>query len=256
VRIHYRLDGPTDAPPLVLSNSLGTTLEVWSQNVPRWASSFRLLRYDHRGHGGSALPSEAFGVDDLGRDVVRLLDLVQIERASFCGLSLGGAVGQWLAVNQPERIDRLVLACTSTRFGEPDHWLERARRVRAAGLAPIADSVVGRWFTPQMFDRDPATIEAFRAMLLSSPAEGYAAACEALARWDNRAQVREIEAPTLVVAGAEDPVVPAADAALLAEGIPRARLVVLPEAAHLANVEQADAFASVVNEHLALQEAA
>lgn len=254
--IHFRLDGPADAPLLVLANSLGTTFEIWSRNAARWAGAFRLLRYDHRGHGNSDLASEGFGVDDLGRDVVRLLDRLGIERASFCGLSLGGAVGQWLAVNEPARIDRLVLACTSPRFGDPEQWLDRARQVRAAGLAPLADSVVARWFTPRMFERDPGTVEAFRTMLLSIRREGYAAACEALAHWDDRAHIPEIEAPTLVIAGAEDPVVPPADAVLLAEGIPRARLVVLPEAGHLANVEQADAFASVVNEHLALQEAA
>jgi 3-oxoadipate enol-lactonase len=256
MRIHYRVDGPASAPLLVLSNSLGTDLGVWSRNAPHWAGAFRLLRYDHRGHGGSEMPAEAFGVEDLGRDVVSLLDRLAIERASFCGLSLGGAVGQWLAVNEPGRIDRLVLACTSPRFGEPTQWLERARRVRAEGLAAIADSVVGRWFTPRLVEHDPATVAAFRKRLLATPDEAYAATCEALARWDYRAHVREIEAPTLVIVGADDPVTPPPDVELLADGIPDARLVVLPDAAHLANVEQPDAFAAAVSEHLMLQEAA
>jgi 3-oxoadipate enol-lactonase len=256
MRIHYRVDGPGNAPLLVLANSLGTDLDLWSPTIPHWAGAFRLLRWDYRGHGGSDLPSEGFGIEDLALDVLRLLDRIAVERASFCGLSLGGAVGQWLAVNEPGRIDRLVLACTSPRFGEPEQWLERARTVRAGGLGAIVDAVVGRWFTAGFADREPVTLAAFRRMLLATPPEAYAAACEVLARWDYRALVGEIAAPTLVLAGADDPVTPPPDVELLADGIPDARLVVLPAAAHLANVEQPGAFAAAVSEHLALQEAA
>ena len=238
---------------LVLANSLGTGLELWSRNLPHWQGSFRVLRYDLRGHGGSGLRSEPFGVDDLGRDVVELLDELGIGRVSFCGLSLGGAIGQWLAANEPGRIDRLVLACTTARFGESEQWLERASKVRAEGLESIADSVLARWFTSAMADPDVA---AFREMLLSTPAEGYAATCEALARWDFRNRVGEIRAPTLVVVGAADPVTAPPEIEPLAEGIPDARLVVLPGAAHLANVERPDEFGAAVSEHLALQEAA
>jgi 3-oxoadipate enol-lactonase len=185
--------------------------------------------------------------------VVGLLDELGIARASFCGLSLGGAIGQWLAATEPSRIDRLVLACTTARFGEPERWLERARRVRADGLDSIADSIVDRWFTPEMSERD---VTRFREMLLATPAEGYAAACEALSRWDFRERVGEIEAPTLVIVGADDPVTAPSDVELLVGGIPAARLVVLDGTAHLANVERPDAFAAAVSEHLALQEAA
>ena len=238
---------------LVLANSLGTRLELWSRNVPHWRGSFRVLRYDLRGHGATPASPEPFGVDDLGRDVLELLDELGIGRVSFCGLSLGGAVGQWLAANEPGRIDRLVLACTTARFGEPKQWLERAGRVRAEGLEPIADSVLARWFTPATADKDVA---AYREMLLATPAEGYAAACDALARWDFRDRVGEIQAPTLVIVGAADPVTAPSDVELLTGGIPDARLVVLDGAAHLANVERPDAFAAAVREHLALQEAA
>lgn len=256
MRIHYRVDGPANAPLLVLANSLGTDLDMWSPTMPHWAGAFRLLRWDCRGHGGSDLPSEAFGIEDLALDVLRLLDRIEVERASFCGLSLGGAVGQWLAVNEPRRIDRLVLACTSPRFGEPERWLERARTVRAGGLGAIADAVVGRWFTAGFADREPATLAAFQKMLLATPPEAYAATCEALARWDYRSRVREVATPTLVLVGAEDPVTCPHDVELLADGIPDARLVVLSAAAHLANVEQPEAFAAAVSEHLTLQEAA
>jgi 3-oxoadipate enol-lactonase len=256
MRIHHRLEGPTDAPILVLSSSLGTDLGLWSRNTPHWADSYRLLRYDHRGHGGSELPPGAFGVEDLGRDLLRLFDRLGIERASFCGLSLGGAVGQWLAVNEPGRVDRLVLACTAARFGEPEGWLERAQTVRADGLGAIADAVVGRWFTPAFVEREPELVDVFRQRLLAMSAAAYAAACEALAEWDYRERVAAIRTPTLVIAGADDPSRPPADAELLADRIPDARLVILQRAAHLANVEQPDAFAAAVSEHLALQEAA
>ncbi|MFL5930430.1 MAG: 3-oxoadipate enol-lactonase [Gaiellaceae bacterium] len=253
MKVHHRLDGPDGAPVLVLANSLGTRLDLWSRNVPHWQASFRVLRYDLRGHGATPVSPEPFGVDDLGRDVLELLDQLGIGRVSFCGLSLGGAIGQWVAANEPGRIDRLVLACTTARFGEPEQWLERARKVRAEGLESIADSVLARWFTAAMADEDVA---AYRQMLLETPAEGYAAACEALARWDFRNRVGEIRAPTLVVVGAADPVTPPRDIELLAEGISNGRLAVLAGAAHLANVERPDAFGAAVSEHLALQEAA
>jgi 3-oxoadipate enol-lactonase len=253
MKVHHRLDGPESAPVLVLANSIGTDLQLWSRNVPHWEGSFRVLRYDLRGHGGSALSSRQFGVDDLGRDVVELLDELEIGRVSFCGLSLGGAVGQWLAANEPGRIDRLVLACTTARFGDPAQWLERARKVRAEGLESIADSVLARWFTPGM---PQGEVAAYRDLFLATPAEGYAATCEALSRWDFRVRVGEIEAPTLVIVGAEDPVTAPSDVELLTGGIPHARLLVLAGAAHLANVERPEAFAAAVTEHLALQEAA
>jgi 3-oxoadipate enol-lactonase len=249
----YRIDGPEDAPVLVLSNSLGTDLELWAPNVEHWLGSFRVLRYDLRGHGGSPVSDEPFGVDDLARDVVALLDELEIARASFCGLSLGGAIGQWLAATEPSRLDRLVLACTTARFGDPERWLERAQRVRAVGLEPIADSILARWFTSEMSE---SALAGFREMLLATPAEGYAATCEALSRWDFRGRLAEIQAPTLVIVGAADPVTAPSDVDLLVAGIPDARLVVLDGVAHLANVERPDAFAAAVAEHLALQEAA
>jgi len=253
MKVHHRLDGPDGAPVLVLANSLGTELELWSRNVPRWQGSFRVLRYDLRGHGATPVSPEPFGVDDLGRDVLELLDDLGIGRVSFCGLSLGGAIGQWLATNEPGRIERLVLACTTARFGEPEQWLQRAAKVRAEGVEAIADSVLARWFTPAMADEDVA---ASREMLIGTPAEGYAAACEALARWDFRDRVGKIRTPTLVIVGGADPVTASSDVELLTGGIPNARLVVLDGAAHLANVERPDAFGAAVSEHLALQEAA
>jgi 3-oxoadipate enol-lactonase len=253
--LNHRFDGPADAPVLVLSNSLGTDLGLWSENVPAWASSFRVLRYDQRGHGGSEVTPGPYSLELLGRDVIDLLDAVGVDHASFCGLSLGGATGMWLAVNAPRRIERLVLACASPRFGTPEHWLERARIVRSEGLEPIADAVVARWFTARFRTEHPSAAARLRAGLVATPAEGYAACCEALTAWDYRERVGEIAAPTLVIAGADDPTVSPESAALLAERIAGSRLVVLPDAAHLANVGQPEAFSAAVSEHLALQEA-
>ena len=247
MRLRHRLDGPDDAPVLVLANSLGTTLELWDGNVDAWKSSLRVLRYDARGHGGSDVPRGPYTVEQLGRDVLGLLDGLGIERASFCGTSLGGATGLWLAANAPERIERLVVACSSARFGEPAGWHERAERVRAGGVEAIADVVVSRWFT---HDAPRELVDAYRAMLVSTPPDGYAATCEAVGAWDFRDRLAEVRADTLVIAAAEDRAAPLEYSELIAERVPSSRLVVLERAAHLANVERADAFSELVVEHV------
>lgn len=222
---------------VVLSNALGTNRHLWDAQLPALASRFRVLQYEHGARSTVA---------ELGADVIRLLDDEKVERASFCGVSLGGAVGLWLAAQAPERIDRLVLACTSARFDGADSYRERAARVRAEGTAPFVEVTLDRWFTPRFRDRDR-----FRTMLLDAPRDAYAACCEAIAAWDFRARLGEIAAPTVVVAGAEDPATPPEHARVIADGIPNARLVVLDESAHLANVEQADRFNAVLLEELA-----
>ena len=247
--LHHRLDGPESAPVLVLSSSLGTTLDLWESNVAAWSGSFRLLRYDHRGHGRSPVTAGPYSVDLLARDVLALLDELGFERVSFCGVSLGGAVGMSLAATAPDRVDRLVLACTSARFGDAAPWLERAAAVRSGRMGAIADAIVARWFTPTLAARRPDVVERFRAMLLATPPEGYAACCEAVASWDFRERLHAVAVETLVVAGADDPATPPEHAQLIADGLPSARLVVLPRAAHLANVEQPERFARLVAEH-------
>jgi 3-oxoadipate enol-lactonase len=237
--LHYVLDGPPGAPVVALPSSLGTTTELWSSNVPHWSESFRVLRYNQPGRDSIAA---------LGRDFLALLDELEFERVSLCGLSLGGATAMWVGANAPRRIDRLVLACTSARFGEPEQWLERAALVRAQGLEPIADGIVGRWFTPAAA---PEVVRRFRQLLVATPRETYAACCEALAGWDFRERLAGIRVPTLVVAAAEDSSIPLDDAQLIADAIDGATLVVLPDAAHLANVERAEAFSALVAEHLA-----
>jgi 3-oxoadipate enol-lactonase len=247
VTLDYRLHGPEGAPALVLANSLGTTQELWERQLPELAGAFRVLTYDHPGHGASPLPDQPCTVEGLARGLLALLDELGLERVSLCGVSLGGMVGMALALQAPARVERLVLSCTSAYLGPREPWAERAQLVRAEGVEAIADTVVGRWFTER---EDPETVARFRATLAATPREGYARCCEAVAAWDGRERISAISAPTLVVAGAEDPATPVAHAELVTARIHGARLLVLERAAHLANVERAQTFTRAVLEHL------
>jgi 3-oxoadipate enol-lactonase len=250
VSLDYRLHGPEGAPVLVLSNSLGTTQELWGRQLPELSEHFRVVTYDHPGHGASELPESPYTVEAFAHGLLGLLDELGLERISVCGVSLGAMTGISLALAAPERVERLVLACTSAYLGSSEWLVERARIVRAEGMTAIADSVVARWFTAELAQEDPDIVERFRGMLEATPPEGYARCCEALAVWDARGRLSEISAPTLVVAGAEDPATPVAHAELIASRIPGARIHVLERAAHLANVERPEEFTSAVLEHL------
>jgi 3-oxoadipate enol-lactonase len=254
--LDYGLHGSEGAPALVLSNSLGTTQELWERQLPGLAESFRVLTYDHPGHGSSALPVQPCTVEALARGVLDLLDELNLERVSYCGVSLGGMVGMALALEAPERLERLVLSCTSAYLGPAEGWLERARIVRSDGMAAIADTVVARWFTPELAQAQPEVAARFRAALAATPPEGYARCCEAIGAWDARERISAISVPTLVVAGAEDPATPLEHAELIAARIHGARLLVLERAAHLANVERAETFTRAVLQHLGQEVAA
>ena len=250
VDLYHEIEGPEDAPVLVMANSLGTNLGMWDDQAPALRERFRLLRYDHRGHGGSPVPPGPYGIEQLGRDAVALLDRLEMERFSFCGLSIGGAVGMWLASEAPGRVERLVLCCTSAHFGPPDPWEARAQTVRADGVGAVADAVLERWFTPEFRASRPATVEWAGEMLRSTPAEGYAGCCEAIRDLDLRERLGGVRAPTLVVAGADDPATPPGHGELIRDSVPDARLVVLPQAAHLANVESPEAVTEAILNHL------
>jgi 3-oxoadipate enol-lactonase len=247
VTLHYRLEGPNEALPLMLCNSLGTTLEMWDPQVAPLTPQFQLIRYDQRGHGRSPVPPGPYSIEDLGQDALGLLDDLGIERTSFCGLSIGGMVGMWLASEAPERIDRLVLCSTAPALPPREQWLERAATVRANGVAAIADAALDRWFTPLAPDR---LREVFRTMLVETPAEGYAGCCEVLADLDLRDRLAAIEAPTLVVTGAGDPVAPPETGEQLAASISGARHVSVAGARHIANAEQPETFTQHVLDHL------
>lgn len=248
-RIAFRFDGPEEAPPLLLSNSLGTDFRMWDAQIPAWAAHARILRYDTRGHGQSDAPAGAYSIDRLGRDVIELADALGIGRFDFCGLSLGGMVGQWLGIREADRLNRLVLANTSSYMGPPSGWDQRIELAISSGMAPLAEASVSRWFTPAFAISDPARIQPVEEMLLGTDRHGYAACCAAIRDMDMRRFVSLIEVPTLVIGGAHDPATPLASSAALVEGIAGARLVTL-DAAHLSNVEQPEAFAAAVSEHL------
>ncbi len=248
MKLHYAVDGPERAPALVLSSSLGTTLEMWEPQVTPLAERFRVVRYDRRGHGHSPVATGSTTIDDLGRDLVELLDRLDLERVSFCGLSLGGVEGMWLAVEAPGRVDRLALCCTTPSFSPS--YADRATAVRAGGMEAVADTVLDRWFRLSFRETHPEIVARFRAMLVSNPADGYAACCEALADVDLTSRLGEIAAPALVVTGADDPVVTPAAGDALAAAIPAAVHTVVEGAAHIANVEQPKAFNTALLRHL------
>ena len=242
VPVHRVVDGRADAPALVLSNSLGATLAMWDAQLAPLAERFRVIRYDLRGHGGSPVPEGPYALDDLGADVLALLDGLGVERAHVAGVSLGGMVSMWLAINAADRVDRLLPCCTSARLGPPEGWAERAALVRRRGAAVVAPSVVERWLTPAYREAHPETVARLRDMVAATPAEGYASCCTAIEHMDLRSDLAAVRAPTLVIAGADDPATPPEHGALIASLIPGARMEVLAPAAHLANLEQPEEF--------------
>jgi 3-oxoadipate enol-lactonase len=236
-RIHYRIEGEQGKSVLVLSNSLGTNLEMWAPQTGRLCEHFRVLRYDTRGHGQSDVPPGPYTMSQLAGDVVDLLDHLGIAKAHFCGLSMGGIAGMRLALDFPDRIDRLVLCNTAAYIGPPENWTARAEKVREEGMSAIADAVVARWLTPDFAHVNPGLVAELRNMLVATNSDGYAANCCAVRDADFREEVRNISVPTLVIAGSGDIPTPPSDAAYLAGAILRARYVEL-EAAHISNLQQ------------------
>ncbi|WP_437526398.1 3-oxoadipate enol-lactonase [Sorangium sp. So ce726] len=239
--LHWRMDGPADAPVVMLANSLGTTLGMWDSQVPALTRRFRVLRYDMCGHGASSVPDAPFDIERLGRDAVALLDALELSRVHFCGLSLGGAVGMWLGAHARDRLHKLVLCNTAAAFGPASLWDARIEAVARGGMAAIAEAVLDRWFTAEFRQRDPAAVERVRQMLLTTRPEGYIPACAAVRNADQRANVVDVRAPTLVIAGARDSATPPSEGRWLAEHIAGARYAELP-AAHLSNIEATPLF--------------
>ncbi len=244
------LTGPPGAPVLVLGNSLGTSAAVWERQVGELSKSFRLLRYELPGHGGSAAAAGPYTIADLGAGVLALLDTVDVARAGYCGISLGGMIGMWLAAHAPGRVAALGLVCTSAYLPPAEGWHSRATRVRTAGMAAVSAAVIGRWFTPAYAAAAPSVVEQFLTGLEGTDPEGYASCCEAIAGMDQRADLAAITAPAIVIAGADDPATPPEHGAAIAAGIDGARLDVIPRAAHLAAVSAPDAVTDALRAHL------
>lgn len=239
--IAFRSDGSENAPALLLSNSLGAHLEMWTPQMPSLASHFRVIRYDTRGHGRSDVPRNEYTIEQLGRDALAVLDAADVSSAHVCGLSLGGITAMWMGVNAPSRVQGLVLAATAARIGSPETWTARIDQVRAGGTEAIADTVMARWFTEEFRRTKPPIVATYRRMLTSTSRDGYIGCCAALRGGDLRSVISRIAVPTLVIAGSADPATPPADGDAVRRSVPGARMVTL-DASHLVNVEQAEAF--------------
>jgi 3-oxoadipate enol-lactonase len=251
VDVHHVIDGPTDGPVVVLSNSIGSNLHMWDPQVkPLVDHGFRVVRYETRGHGESPVPAGPYLIEDLGADVLSLLDLLGVGSAHFVGLSLGGMTGVWLGQATPDRIRGLVLCCTSARPGNRQMWIDRAAKARAQGLAEISEGGIGRWFTPAWIGANPEQAQRMREMIARTPAEGYAACCDTLASLDLVPDLPKVSVPTLVIAGTDDKALPPEHGKVIADGIPGARFEVVERAAHLGNFEQAEQFTRLITEHL------
>lgn len=244
-RIYYEMQGPSSAPVLVLSNSLGTNLELWNPQAAEFAREFRVLRYDMRGHGLSEVSAAPYSVEQLAKDVLALLDALNLHVVNFCGLSIGGAIGMALAACAPQRLHKLVLSNTAAKIGTSESWNARIAAVRRGGMEGIVDPVLERWFTAEFRQRNPEAIAGTRSMLLTTPPEGYVGCCEALREMDQRNAVGQVRVPTLVIAGASDSATTPAEAQLLVNAIAGAKYIEL-QAAHLSNVEAAPEFNSNV----------
>ncbi|MDX8482079.1 3-oxoadipate enol-lactonase [Mesorhizobium sp. VK24D] len=244
VQLFYELSGPTGAPVVAFSNSIGTSLTMWDALAPALRGRYRILRYDTRGHGRSQVVDQPITINDLANDLLGLLDALAIERAHIVGLSLGGMTAKALASSAPDRVLSLTLMATAACVPNPDGFRERAALVRSEGLAPLVDTMRQLWFTPEFLTSAPGTaapiLEAFAGL---DPA-GYAACCDAISRMDLRPSLGHIRAPTLIIAGRDDQATPVGSSDDIAMLIPQAELVILPKAAHLLAIEQAQAVAA------------
>lgn len=245
VRIRYELAGPENARVLVFSNSLGENLSMWDPQFAPLQKEFRVLRYDTRGHGQSGVTPGPYTIEQLGRDVVGLLDVLQFQSVHFCGLSMGGQTGMWLALNASDRLEKLVLCNTGAKIGSPELWNPRIETVLKSGMKAVSAAVVARWFSPAYATRFPEIAQTAQRVVESTNPNGYAANCAALREYDARESVSGIRVPTMVISGTYDVATPPADGRFLVEKIAGARYVEL-NAAHLSNIEASEAFTSEI----------
>lgn len=250
--LNYQLQGPPGAEVLLLSNSLGTDLHMWDAQMPALIEHFQVLRYDTRGHGKSLVTPGPYSIGQLGEDVLALLDALHIERVHFCGLSMGGLIGQWLGINAGERLSSLTVCNSSAKIGDPSIWnprIETVLRDGAAAMVALRDASIARWFTPEYVQAQPARVKRITDMLAATSARGYAASCAAVRDADFREQLGSIKVPTLVISGSEDAVTPPSGGHFICDRIPGAKYAEF-HAAHLSNVQAGDAFSQRVLQFL------
>ena len=247
--IHVEVEGPQAAPVLMLSNSLGTNLHMWDEQAGDFAEHFRLIRYDRRGHGQSGVPAGPYSMERFGRDVIAVLDALDIEKTNWCGLSMGGMVGQWLGANAPDRVEKLVLSNTNFYYADKAPWQDRIKFVAEKGLDALVDANMQRWFTEAFRNKAPQTMARMKSMFVATKVPGYIGCCEAIRDMDFRASNPNISAPTMVIVGAKDPATPPSAGEAIAKQIAGAKLVSL-EAAHISNMEQPQAYTEAVLDFL------
>ncbi len=245
-QIHYALEGAAGRTLLVLSNSLGTDFSMWDPQIPELTKAFRVLRYDTRGHGKSSVTPGTYSIEQLAKDVLDLANALKFDRFHFCGLSMGGMIGMWLAANAPERLNKLVLSSTAAKIGTLETWNSRIDAVRKQGMKPVAASAIARWFTPAFRAKNPSTVARIQKMVEVVDPEGYVSCSAAVRDFDFREQLGGVCTPSLVISGTHDPATTPIDARFLADHIPGARYIEL-NAAHLSNIEDADRFTREVS---------
>lgn len=251
VMLNYATFGDSSKPVLIFSNSLGTSYQMWQPQIDVLQNDYFIICYDTRGHGKSSVPLGPYRLDQLGQDIINLLDYLSIDKTFFCGISMGGITGQWLAINYPDRFYHLMLCNTAAKIGNEAAWIERAKLVREQGLVPIASTAALRWFTAGFIDTHSDIVKALSSALAAGSAEGYASCCEALACADTRAKLKDIKASITIVAGTEDPVTTVDDGQYMETYIPNATLATI-EASHISNIEQPEVFNQLIHQYLNL----
>ena len=248
-QINYQTFGDATKPALIFSNSLGTNFKMWQAQIDFFQQDFFIICYDTRGHGASSAPQGPYSIDQLGQDVVNLLDHLNVEKAAFCGISMGGLTGQWLAIHRPERFNQVVVCNTAAKIGQEQAWNDRAALVREQGLQPIASTAASRWFTEPFIQSNATVVNNLQNDLAAGSAEGYASCCEALAKADVREQLKDITVPVLVVAGQQDPVTTVVDGQFMVERIANSQLFEI-NASHISNVELPNEFNQAVKQFI------
>src|SRR6202789_1581959 len=243
--LNVSVEGRDSGPTLMLSNSLGATMQMWEPQMAALKQLFRVIRYDRRGHGKSAVPAGPYSMERFGRDVLAILDDLNIEKVHWCGLSMGGMVGQWLRAHPPGRFHKIILCNTSCYYPDPTNWHNRIKAVKEGGIASVADAVMSGWLTADFRAREPQIAADMKAMLISSPVQGYLACCEALSTLDQRTLLPKIKSPTLIIAGRNDMSTPVAAGEFMRSQIPGASMTIL-DASHISNIEQPHAFTDAV----------
>lgn len=245
VSLNYQTFGEKSKPALIFSNSLGTNYTMWQAQIDALKDDFFIICYDTRGHGQSSAPSHAYTIDELGGDVVALLDFLGVEKANFCGISMGGLTGIWLAIHAPHKFHKIIVSNTSAKIGNKEAWQDRANSVRENGLQAIANTAPSRWFTDEFIAQHPNTVKKLSDDLAKGDKDGYANCCEALAVADLRDELKNAQVPMLVIAGEKDPVTTVTDGEFIVANTPNASLATI-NASHIANVEQSNRFCELI----------